>query len=79
MIMDNNQLNLEMGIVDLGVGNGNNRHQLQHLEFAGIMALEDIHMEFRHYVGWISACYFADIKKDKLIVGLKYHKYQRLL
>ncbi len=65
MIMDSNQLNSVMGIVDHGVGDGNNRHQPQHLEFVGIMELEASRMEFHLCVGWISACYFADTRKDK--------------
>lgn len=79
MITDKNQINLEMDIVDLGDGNGNNPHQLQLSEFVDTMELEDSPMEFHLYVGWILVYYFVDMKKDKLIVGQKYHKYLNLL
>ena len=62
--MGNNQLNLGMDIVDLGVGNGNHRHQLPS-ESVGTMELEAIHMEYRHYAGWILACSFVDMRKDR--------------
>lgn len=73
IVMDKLRVNLVTDIVDLGDGNGNLLQQHQPLEFVDIMEQEVFPMEFQAFAGWISDCYFADMKKGKLTVGLKFH------
>lgn len=64
MTMAKKPINLETDIADLGAGNGRTLHQ-HLLEYAAITVQEAFPMESHHYAGKISACIFADTKKDK--------------